>query len=445
MGQLLIVDDDEHILQAVAERFTALGHEVSTATSGREALSKIRRDRPDLVLLDLQLPDGDGLSVLAELRQDGLEVTVVVLTAYGTVERAVQAMKSGAYDFIQKPFETALVEETVKRALERSALQRECSALRMARVECEPVAEDPRTREAFAFAARAARSAATVLLLGESGTGKEVVARELHRLSPRARGPLVAVNCAALTETLLESELFGHEKGAFTGAAARRIGRIEAAHRGTLFLDEVGDIPPSFQVKLLRVLQERAFERVGGNAPITVDTRVVAATNRDLKALVGEGKFREDLFYRLNVLSLRLPPLRERRADIRPLVVRFLEDSCREAHRAVPRVSEEAFGLLEAHAWPGNVRELKNVVERTVCLLDGEEIAAHDLPEELRGAPGAAGASEPADGFHVKVHEYRRGLLREALERAGGNQTKAAEALGLQRTYLARLIRQFGL
>ncbi|MCC6739109.1 MAG: sigma-54-dependent Fis family transcriptional regulator [Planctomycetia bacterium] len=438
MPTLLIVDDDANIRESLRDRFAARGHDVSTAVDGKDALVKIRRDRPDLVLLDLQMPELDGIGVLPKLQQDGIDVTVVVITAFGTVDRAVPAMTNGAYAFIPKPFEPALVEETVKRALERTNLQCENRALRAGPDESGPVAEDPRSKETLELAARAAKSAATVLLLGESGTGKEVLAHEIHRRSPRAAGPFVAVNCVAIPETLLESELFGHEKGAFTGAVARRQGKVELAHRGTLFLDEIGDITPGFQAKLLRVLQERAFERVGGNETIHVDIRVVAATNRDLKAAVSEGKFREDLFYRLNVISIPVPALRERRGDVRPLVQRFVAGAAREAKRPVPAVPDEVMRLLEAQPWPGNVRELKNVVERAVVLLEGDELTAGDLPAEMISAGGGAAPG----GFHDQVAEQRKRIVKEALERTGGNQTKAAELLGLQRTYLARLIRQ---
>ncbi|KAF0241980.1 MAG: hypothetical protein FD180_4172 [Planctomycetota bacterium] len=441
MANLLIVDDDANIRDSLRDRFVARGHDVSTAVDGKDALVKIRRERPDLVLLDLQMPELDGIGVLQKLQQDGIDLTVVVITAFGTVDRAVQAMKNGAYDFIQKPFEPALIEETVKRALERTTLQVENRALRAGKEEAGPVAEDPRSKEILELAGKAAKSSATVLLLGESGTGKEVLAHEIHRRSPRASGPFVAVNCVAIPETLLESELFGHEKGSFTGAIARRQGKVELAHRGTLFLDEIGDIAAGFQAKLLRVLQERAFERVGGNETISVDIRVVAATNRDLKTAVSEGKFREDLFYRLNVVSIPVPPLRERRGDIRVLVQKFVAGAARESRRPAPKVPEEVMKILEAQPWPGNVRELKNVVERAVVLLEGDELTPGDLPAEMM----AGGGGGMPGGFHDQVAEQRKQIVKEALERCGGNQTRAAEMLGLQRTYLARLIRQMGL
>ena len=418
---ILVVDDDAHIRQALVERFTARKFDVRSAESGKDALSKIVNEQPDVVLLDLQLPDGDGFWVLQRLREEGVEATVVVITAFGTVDKAVQAMKEGAYDFIQKPFEPALVEETVRRALERSSLRRTVRAAEPAVIGLAAAVE---------LARKAAKSDATVLLLGESGTGKEVIARYIHR-----SGPFVAVNAAALAETLLESELFGHEKGAFTGAVARRPGKFELAHGGTIFLDEIGDITPAMQAKLLRVLQERAFERVGGTETLTVDVRVIAATNRDLKKRVAEGQFREDLYYRLNVLSIALAPLRERRADIRPLAEHFLREL-----KPGARLAADTLQALERYDWPGNARELRNAVERAVALSEAEEIGPGDLPPEL-----LLSESLPPDSFHGQVEDFRRRLIRETLARHGGNQTRAAEALKLQRTYLARLIRQLGL
>jgi len=423
MPRILVVDDDAHIRQALAERFAARRFDVRSSGSGKDALSKIVHEHPDVVLLDLQLPEGDGFWVLKQLREEGIEATVVVITAFGTVDKAVQAMKEGAYDFIQKPFEPALVEETVRRALERSSLRRTVRAQA-----AEPVVIG--LAAAVDLAKKAAKSDATVLVLGESGTGKEVIARFIHR-----SGPFVAVNAAALAETLLESELFGHEKGAFTGAVARRAGKFELAHGGTIFLDEIGDITPAMQTKLLRVLQERAFERVGGTETMTVDVRVIAATNRDLRKRVAEGKFREDLFYRLNVLSITLSPLRERRTDVRPLAEHFLKEL-----KPGIKFAAGTMEALERYDWPGNVRELRNAVERAVALHEGDEIGPGDLPPEL-----LLSGSLPPESFHGQVQDFRRRLIRETLARFGGNQTRASEALKLQRTYLARLIRQLGI
>jgi DNA-binding NtrC family response regulator len=416
MSRILVVDDDAHIRQALIDRFAARKFDVSFAASGKVALAKISRERPDVVLLDLQLPEGDGLWVLQQLREEQIDATVVVITAFGTVDKAVHAMKEGAYDFIQKPFEPSLVEETVRRALERTSLQRTVKAH----------AAEPTViglAGSIELARKAAKSEATVLLLGESGTGKD------------RGGPFVAVNAAALADTLLESELFGHEKGAFTGAQVRRAGKFELAHGGTIFLDEIGDISPALQAKLLRVLQERAFERVGGTETITVDVRVIAATNQDLKKRVAEGKFREDLYYRLNVISITLPPLRERRADIRPLAEHFLRHL-----KAGARFTPEALDALERYDWPGNVRQLRNAIERATALGDAGEITPGDLPPEV-----LLSGALPPDSFHGQVEDFRRRLIVETLARCGGNQTRAAEALKLQRTYLARLIRQLGI
>jgi len=436
-ARILVVDDDPHIALALRERLEARGHAVSTAATGAAALRSILSESPDLVLLDLQLPEGDGFDVLGRIREAGVETTVVVITAHGTVERAVRAMKEGAYDFLQKPFEPSLVEEAVRRALERvSLLRRDRSARTLE--EPEPIAEDAASRRVLDLARRAASSDATVLLLGESGTGKEVLARFVHRSSGRAEGPFVPLSCAALSESLLESELFGHEKGAFTGAAERRRGRVELAHGGTLFLDEIGEVSAAFQAKLLRVLEERTFERVGGSQPIRVDLRLLAATNRDLKAALAAGRFREDLYYRLNVVRIEVPPLRDRPADVLPLARGYLERSRRKAGRPPMTLSEDAAALLRSYRWPGNVRELVNAVERAVVLSGDAEISPEDLPEEILGAA----VVERAGGYHSEVQSFKRRLLREALERHGGNQTKAAEALGLQRTYLARLLKR---
>ena len=437
-ARILVVDDDPHIALALRERLEARGHAVSTAATGAAAVRAILSESPDLVLLDLQLPEGDGFDVLGRIREAGVETTVVVITAHGTVERAVRAMREGAYDFLQKPFEPSLVEETVRRALERVSLVRRDRSARTPE-EPEPIAEDPAMRRVLDLVRRAASSDATVLLLGESGTGKEVLARFVHRSSARAVGPFVPLSCAALSESLLESELFGHEKGAFTGAAERRRGRIELAHGGTLFLDEIGEVSPAFQAKLLRVLEERTFERVGGSQPIRVDLRLLAATNRDLKAAVAAGKFREDLYYRLNVVRIEVPPLRERPADVLPLAHAYLERARRKAGRTPMTLSEDAAALLRAYRWPGNVRELVNAIDRAVVLSTDAEVSAEDLPEEILGAP----VVERAGGYHSEVQSFKRRLLREALDRNSGNQTKAAEALGLQRSYFARLLKRF--
>jgi DNA-binding NtrC family response regulator len=442
MPTILIADDDRGINDGLAERLTARDYSVVQAFSGREALHAIRRDRPDVVLLDHQMPEGDGFFVLSQI--DPAEVTVVMITAYGTIDLAVDAMKRGAYDFITKPFEPALIEQTIRRALERSAL---CRTNRAAAAGAtQPVASsDPKMQKLYATAKKAAAAGSTVLILGESGVGKEVLAREIHRQSPRAAGPLVAMNCTAVAETLLESELFGHEAGSFTGAIGQRAGKIELAHGGTLFLDEIGDISPAFQAKLLRVLQEHTFERVGGTETLKVDVRFVAATNKDLREEVAAGRFREDLYYRLNVIALTIPPLRERsKEDIDALVSFFLNGRA---------ASADARAVLRTWHWPGNVRELRNVIERAVVLADDPEIGVADLPPELADSYDGpfASSAESSDGggdaasFHAQVESHRKRVIEEALAAADGNQTRAAAALGLQRTYLARLIKKFAI
>jgi DNA-binding NtrC family response regulator len=436
--KLLLVDDDESIVEALTERFESRGFRVSTAMSGKEALAEAKKD-PAIILLDLQLPDGDGLSVLKALRQEGILSTVIVITAYGTVKKAVEAMAEGAYDFIEKPFEPALVEQCIKRALERSHLTRENEWLRGEQPTLKLVASDALMQPVVKVAKKAAASNSTVLLLGESGTGKEVFARQIAAWSPRAKEAFVAINCAALTETLLESELFGHEKGSFTGASQRKPGKLELAEGGTLFLDEIGDTSPAFQTKLLRVLENRQYERVGGTQTLDADVRIIAATNRDLQQLMAQKTFRQDLYFRLNVISLSLPPLRERPHDIEPLAEHFLRELCRDSKRPLLAISAQAKGALKAYPWPGNIRELRNAMERAVVLCEEQEVSTGDLPPELWSASPTATTND----FHTQVESFRKKLLEETLAKFAGNQTKAAEQLGLQRTYLARLLKQY--
>ncbi len=448
MARILIVDDDADIRTILADRLTARGHEILEAGDGLKALEISARELPDLMLLDLDLPGADGLAVLDRLRQESLPPTVVVITAFATIEKAVEAMRRGAFDFLPKPFQPGLVELTVHKALERNELREENRALRAAIPGGKPwVGASPALCQLMEQARKAAESKSTVLLLGESGTGKEVLARSIHAWSPRASRPFIAVNCVALSEDLLESELFGHEKGAFTGAHQQKAGKFELANHGTVFLDEVGDIRESLQAKLLRVLQEHEFERVGGNKPIRVDIRVIAATNRNLEDAVKAGRFREDLYYRLNVVRLSLPPLRSRRDDIPALAEHFLRKYCAETGKSFSGISPPAMDLLRTHAWPGNVRELENAIERAVVLGGGPEISEADLG--LRAATESGGATSSDDArvgpFHDLVERFKKDLIRNALEQAKGNQTRAAELLGLQRTYLARLIRNLAL
>jgi DNA-binding NtrC family response regulator len=419
---------------------------VRTAADGIEALERITEETPDVVLLDLQMPRMGGLDLLRRLRDEGREATVVVITAVGTIERAVEAMKHGAWDFITKPFNPEQVGHTVAKALEREGLKRTNRLLRdeLGAREVHLIGDAPRMAEIAATARRAAASRSTVLVLGESGTGKEVLARAIHEWSDRRSAPFVAVNCVALTEELLESELFGHERGSFTGAVSQKAGKFEAADGGTIFLDEIAEIRPQLQAKLLRVLQEHQFERVGGTASLSVDIRVVAATNRDLTKEIEAGRFREDLYYRLNVISFAMPPLRERAGDIPALAEHFLSRYSRETKRYVSGISPRALEAMKRYDWPGNVRELQNTIERALVLGGDEEILLDDLPTHIVESRHE-GDEGDSDRFHAKVKAYKGQLIRDAIRSADGHQRKAADLLGLNPTYLSRLIRNLGL
>jgi DNA-binding NtrC family response regulator len=447
-ARVLLVDDDPDFCEALGDRLRSQGYHVTVAARGHEALRLCREEAPAIVLLDLVLPGLDGMAVLETIRRESPDVPVVVITGHGTIARAVEAMKKGAYDFVTKPVDARHLEIVLGKALERQAL-RDANALlsselgdRYAAI----VGDSSQMAEVLDVVRRAAPSGATMLLLGESGTGKEVIARAIHRWSDRRDQPFVVVNCVALSEELLESELFGHEKGAFTGAHQQKRGKLEVAHGGTVFLDEIGDIRPALQAKLLRVLQDQTFERVGGTRPIRTDVRFVAATNKDLRAAVRDGLFRLDLFYRLNVLTVTLPPLRERAGDVPALAQHFLERFRRELKRELRGLTPEALACLRRYAWPGNVRELENVIERAAVLADGPDLAPRDLPAEIRDTGLSDGVTrEAARTYHSAVEEFKRGLLASTLRRTNGNRTRAARLLGLQRTYLARLIRDLGL
>jgi DNA-binding NtrC family response regulator len=446
-ARILLVDDDPDFCESLRDRLESLGFQVTTADSGPTALRLFREEPPALVLLDLVLPGLDGMAVLDTIRRDAPEVVVIVITGHGTIARAVEAMKKGAYDFVTKPVDLHHLEIVLDKALERQAL-RDANALLSSEVAdryAAIVGDSPNMQGVLDVARRAAASTATVLLLGESGTGKEVVARAIHRWSLRADRPFVVINCVALSEELLESELFGHEKGAFTGAHQQKRGKLEVAQGGTVFLDEVGDIGGPLQAKLLRVLQDQTFERVGGTRPIQADIRFVAATNRDLRTAVREGHFRLDLYYRLDVVSVTLPPLRERAGDVPALARHFLDRCRRELKRSLRGIAPEALACLRRYAWPGNVRELENVIERAAVLTEGPEVTLGDLPAEIREAAGEGTPRDSGRTYHAAVEEFKRGLIASTLRRTGGNRTRAARALGLQRTYLARLIRDLGL
>lgn len=445
IGTILVVDDDADIRAVLKDRLESLSYHVFEASCGREALDLLETQDVQMVLLDVVMPDMDGLAVLSEIRKRGLDVTVLMITAFATIERAVQAMKHGAYDFVPKPFEPDHIALIVGKALERETLKRGFEILTEELDDRHRLVIGQSTvmNRALEVARKAAATRSTVLLLGESGTGKEIFARAIHKWSDRRSQPFIAINCVGLSRELLESTLFGHERGAFTGAVEQKKGKMELAHGGTVFLDEVGDISTELQTKLLRFLQEREFERVGGSRPIRVDVRIVAATNRDLSAAVEKGLFREDLFYRLNVVSLKLPPLRDRREDIPGLAKYFLKRFALETKKNFDDIAEDALKKLVSYRWPGNVRELSNEIESTLVLGTGPRLTISDLPAKIISAP----TSKVRDtlSYHTAVDDFRRDLINKTLAQTQGSRVAAAKVLGLQRTYLSRLIKSLGL
>ena len=442
---ILVADDEEIVRESLQGWLAKDGYTVETAEDGPSALAKLRSGRRAILLVDLKMPGMDGLEVLAEAKKIQPELSVVIMTAYATVDTAVTAMKDGAYDYIVKPFDPEELSQMIHKIVAQQELLRENVLLRrLIKREYhfrDLVTKSHAMQEVFELAKTAARSQSTILILGESGTGKELLARAIHAESPRSDGPFVAVSCAALTETLLESELFGYEKGAFTGAAAQRRGKFELARGGTLFLDEIGDVNTKLQMDLLRVLEERRFYRVGGNEPIEVDARIIAATNRDLKKAVSEGHFREDLFYRLNVIPITLPPLRERKEDIPLLVQHFIERLDAETGRKVDGLSTEAMDALAEHDWPGNVRELRNVLERALVVAPGNLIEKKDLGLGL-GVPAAAAPAATGDR---SLEDLERTHIAATLRNTHGNVSQAARVLGIDRVTLYNKMRKYGL
>jgi two-component system, NtrC family, response regulator HydG len=448
--RFLVVEDNDTLRRGIARALgDAWGH-ADEASDGALALERIRdgaQPAYDVVVTDLRLPGAGGMEVLGAARERDARTAVILMTAYGTIETAVEAMRSGAFDFVQKPFDLDQLEVRVTRALEHGRLVREVTHLRAERAErWSPeriVGNSPALEAATALARRVAPSRSTVLLTGETGTGKEMVATLIHGLSPRAGGPFVKVNCAALPETLLESELFGHERGAFTGADRTRIGRFEQACGGTLFLDEIGDMAPATQSKLLRVLQDGEFQRLGGTRTLRADVRIVAATNQDLEVEMREGRFRGDLYFRLNVIRIHLPPLRERPEDAELLALHFLGEFARDLGRPARTLSGAARDRIRHYPWPGNVRELRNLVERAVLLADGEQIDASDmdLPEEVHPAGSEALRISPGG---LCLRDVERELVLAALERTGFVQKDAAALLGVSRRKLNYMIQRMG-
>jgi DNA-binding NtrC family response regulator len=448
--QILVIEDDTTIRLTLRDVLEKQGHGVDLAEDGAQGLALYRANSYGLVMLDLRLPDMHGLEVLRALREIDAEALVVVMTAYPEVRTAVDSVKAGAYDYLNKPFELDDLKEIVRRALETRRLRLEVERLRISAAQPAPLEGMIGASAAFLAMVEVTRRIAAaprvpVLIRGESGTGKERVAQAIHNLSPRAAGPWVTLNCSALAEGLLESEMFGHEKGAFTDAKAAKRGLLELADGGTLFLDEIGDLSLTLQPKLLRAIETQAFRRVGGQKELTVDVRFVAATNRDLDGMVKAGSFREDLYYRLNVGSIDVPPLRARQPDILPLARHFLAEAGRMMGIHAPRLDAAAHGLLENYAWPGNVRELRNVMERALILSGGIPIEPSHLPKEITAATAGRTPAPDGDGLAVPpLAEIEKRHIRRALEHCRGNKTQAAKLLGITRLTLRTKIADYG-
>ena len=441
-ARILVIDDEAEIRRSVRMILEYEGYDVLEASTGPEGVALAEKESPDLVFLDVKMPGMDGLEALQRIRAASETLPVVIISGHGTVSTAVEATKAGAFDFIEKPLASERVLLTIRNALDQTRLADENRSLkRAAEVRHQMVGESPALRHVWDAIKRAAPTNATVLLLGESGAGKELVARSIHRNSLRTRERFVQVNCAAIPEELIESELFGHEKGSFTGAHAQKKGQFEIADRGTLFLDEIGDLSVAMQAKLLRALQEKEIMRVGATRTIKVDVRVIGATNRDLEAMVKDNRFREDLYYRLNIIPITIPPLRNRRDDIKQLVDFFVAKHSVGSQRKIRGVTASARNLIMNYSWPGNVRQLESAIERAILLAEGDEIEVEDLPLEIRqeGTPAAAfNFKLPPEG--ISFEELERSLITQAMEQTGWNITRAAKLLGLSfRTLQYRL------
>jgi nitrogen regulation protein NR(I) len=466
VGKILIVDDDAQLRLSFEKILTVEGHKVQMSATGEGGLEIVGTDPPDVVIMDVRLPGMDGLETFKAMHEMDSKLPVIIMTAYGTTDTAIEATKLGAFDYLLKPFDIPEMLLNIDKALEASRFMR-------SRVEIDPVSDGDSTevifgrsksmQEVYKQIGRVASTAATILIRGESGTGKELVARAIYQYSERRNKPFLVINCVAIPETLLESELFGYEKGAFTGAANRRIGKIEQADGGTVFLDEIGDMPFSIQAKILRLLQERSIERLGGRSPIPVDVRVIAATNRDLEAALTEGRFREDLYYRLKVVTMFLPPLRERTGDAAILADHFLKRFSREMRVDHPGISEEAKVVMESYSWPGNVRELANAIQKALIFSRGAPISSEEISEVIMVETDTGqtseqfqpdsiqewarvGLSRKGDNlFNAMVDEFSRILLTEALSLTSGNRSQAAKLLGLSRPTLLAKIEKYGI
>lgn len=447
---ILIVDDEDaqrNILKGYLEK---KGYQIYTASSGTEGIKTVQNNLIDIVLSDFKMPDKTGLEVLEEVKKINPEISFVILTAYGTIENAVKAMRLGAFDYISKPVDLDELDLMIERIIENKNLRSEIQILKNQLKEKfridSFISQSPKMEEVLSVAARAADSKATVLITGESGTGKEVLAKSIHYVSPRKDKPFIAVNIPALPETLLESELFGHEKGAFTGAEKTKKGRFELADTGTIFLDEIGDIPINLQVKLLRVLQEHQIERLGSTESLNIDVRIIAATHQNLEAKIKDGSFREDLFYRLNIVTLNIPPLRERKEDVLPLIEHFTDKYAKENGKQKISLSKEAVDYLIKYNFPGNVRELENIIERAVVLSRGDIITLNDLPNAVKGfkAEREIPVNENATLID-QVEELEKKLIYDALTKANGNQSQAGRILGLTERNLRYKMQKYGI
>lgn len=444
--RILVVDDEEHQRELLVDYLRKAGHEVASAGDGEMGLERLKKEGAEAAFVDMRMPRMDGLAFLKRGLKLYPDLAVVVITAYGTVESAVQAMKAGAFDYILKPIDLEQLGVIIDKMQKNNRLITENRYLKRKLAETEQpvgiVGESQAIKKLHAEISRVARSDATVLIRGESGTGKELVARAIHDASARSKGPFLAINCTSLPETLLESELFGHERGAFTGAISRHLGRFELAGKGSIFLDEIGDISSPIQAKLLRVLESKTFQRLGGDRDISVDIRIISATNRDLETAVSENRFREDLYYRLNVVPISIPPLRERRDDILPLIEHFIEKYSRKNNKQIEGITPKAKDLMLSHDWPGNVRELENLIERAIVLSVGQVIDVEDIDPFIRSRVPLNTSAGTGD---LNLDSLEKRAILEALERTGGSLKEAADLLGIHRNTIRLKMKKYGI